>query len=112
MSGGADALVRDSCGQDLTLTSGRPAAEMWPVSFAGCFGWLHTGAASGGSDTAAVLCQGIGRDASTAHRSFRKLADHLAASGVPTLRFDYRGTGDSCDAATDILNLRSRARVM
>ena len=68
------------------------------MSFAGCFGWLHTAAASGGSDTAAVLCQGIGRDASMAHRSFRKLADQLAAAGVPALRFDYRSAGDSCDA--------------
>ena len=68
---------------------------MQPVSFAGCFGWLHE--ASFGSDTAVVLCPGLGRDAATAHRSLRILADHLAANGYPALRFDYRGCGDSCD---------------
>jgi alpha-beta hydrolase superfamily lysophospholipase len=98
VSGDVEAQAWDSDGQSLASTLGQPSARMRPVTFAGCFGWLHVGAAPGGSDTAAVLCRGIGRDGGTAHRSFRKLADHLAASGVPALRFDYRGTGDSRDA--------------
>ena len=68
---------------------------MQPVSFAGCFGWLHE--ADHAHDTAAVLCAGLGRDAATAHRSWRLLADALAAAGYATLRFDHPGTGDSCD---------------
>ncbi len=36
-----------------------------------------------------------------AHRAFRHLADRLAAQGLDTLRFDYRGTGDSYGAAAE-----------
>jgi pimeloyl-ACP methyl ester carboxylesterase len=44
-----------------------------------------------------LLCSGIKNDAMTGHRSFRQLANALAACGYPTLRFDYPGTGDSAD---------------
>lgn len=73
---------------------------MTPVSFNDCFGWLHApapGAASG--DVGVVVCQGLMRDGLLAHCSFRLLGDELAASGMPMLRFDYPGTGDSLDAA-------------
>jgi pimeloyl-ACP methyl ester carboxylesterase len=76
------------------------ASNMQAVTFDGCFGWLHDGPASSGSDTGVLICTGLGRDASTAHRSFRLLADRLSAEGYPTLRFDYPGTGDSCEIAT------------
>lgn len=33
------------------------------------------------------------------HRQFVQLARHLAAAGFPTMRFDYRGMGDSTGAA-------------
>jgi pimeloyl-ACP methyl ester carboxylesterase len=71
---------------------------MQPVTFDGCFGWLHTPSGSVVTDIAIVLCSGLRRDASNAYRPFRILADQLAADGYPTLRFDYTGTGDSCDA--------------
>jgi pimeloyl-ACP methyl ester carboxylesterase len=70
---------------------------MQAVTFEGCFGWLHQANESIGSDTVVLLCSGLGRDASTAHRSFRLMADRLAGAGYPTLRFDYPGTGDSCE---------------
>ncbi len=35
------------------------------------------------------------------HRQFVVLSRHLAASGVPVMRFDYRGMGDSTGAARD-----------
>jgi pimeloyl-ACP methyl ester carboxylesterase len=76
------------------------ASNMQAVTFDGCFGWLHNGPASSGSDTGVVLCTGLGRDSSTAHRSFRLLADRLCAEGYPTVRFDYPGTGDSREIAT------------
>jgi alpha-beta hydrolase superfamily lysophospholipase len=75
---------------------------MVPVTFAGCFGWFHPPAAPG-RDVAALLCPGLGQDGSTGYRSFRLLADRLAAAGYPALRFDYPGTGDSCD--TDAADL-------
>jgi pimeloyl-ACP methyl ester carboxylesterase len=70
---------------------------MRPVGFDGCFGWLHLPAGNAVAGTAVVLCPGLTTDRLTAHRSFRLLADAFAASGYPTLRFDYPGTGDSCD---------------
>ncbi len=82
---------------DTSHTDGGTAALMRPVCFAGCFGWLHTSQDRAASGTAVVLCSGIKNDAMTAHRSFRLLADALAAAGYPTLRFDYPGTGDSSD---------------
>jgi alpha-beta hydrolase superfamily lysophospholipase len=58
------------------------------------FGWLSRpvgGVARGG----AVLCPPMGEEGRAAHRTFRRLADELAAAGIVALRFDYDGTGDS-----------------
>jgi uncharacterized protein len=43
----------------------------------------------------AVLCAPWGQEYLRAHRSIRKLAVMLSASGWDALRFDYYGTGDS-----------------
>jgi alpha-beta hydrolase superfamily lysophospholipase len=45
--------------------------------------------------TAVVICNPLGYEAMSAHRSLRHLAEQLAAAGLPVLRFDYRATGDS-----------------
>ncbi len=73
---------------------------MAPVTFDGCFGWLHTNAMVAGGDIAVLLCPGVARDALNAHHALRLLADDLGAAGYPALRFDYPGTGDSCDVGT------------
>jgi pimeloyl-ACP methyl ester carboxylesterase len=69
-----------------------------PVTFDGCFGWLHMPGDGQSSDTAVVLCAGLTGDKLSAHRSFRQMAEALAADGYPALRFDYPGAGDSRDA--------------
>ncbi|MDR3534914.1 MAG: alpha/beta hydrolase, partial [Acetobacteraceae bacterium] len=84
---------------DNTVCDVARPARMSPVSFAGCFGWLHAPADGAAGDVAVVLCAGLKNDAITAYRSFRLLADAMAAAGYPTLRFDYPGTGNSRDSA-------------
>jgi predicted alpha/beta hydrolase len=58
------------------------------------FGWLHPAARAGGA-LGLVLCNPFGFEAICAHRTLRHLAAEAAAAGIPTLRFDYDGTGDS-----------------
>ncbi|MBN3758310.1 hypothetical protein G3N95_35735 [Paraburkholderia sp. Tr-20389] len=70
---------------------------MKPVVFDGCFGWLHE--AEGGSGV--VLCSPFGYDALCTHRGWRQLAERLAAAGMPVLRFDYPGAGDSLGVEED-----------
>jgi len=64
---------------------------MIPVVFDGAFGWLHPAAGRMG----VVLCNPFGYDALCTHRGWRKLAERVAAAGMPVLRFDYPGTGDA-----------------
>jgi pimeloyl-ACP methyl ester carboxylesterase len=75
---------------------------MTPVSFGGCFGWLHATPDRASAETAVLICMPFGYDALPAYCSLRLLADQLADVGYPTLRFDYPGTGDSCDEPVDV----------
>ncbi len=68
-----------------------------PVSIGQSFGWLH----HANGDRGVVMCAAMGYEALCAHQSWRVLADNLAAAGLPTLRFDYPGAGDSLDDADD-----------
>ncbi|HZZ90996.1 MAG TPA: alpha/beta hydrolase [Usitatibacter sp.] len=59
------------------------------------FGWYHSTPAALQSDCAAVICGPIGHEYTRSHRAIRHLADRLAERGIPALRFDYHGIGDS-----------------
>jgi alpha-beta hydrolase superfamily lysophospholipase len=61
------------------------------------FGWLHRPTGEQTSEMGLVICQPFGYEAVCAHRSIRAFAEMAAALGMPTLRFDYLGTGDSAD---------------
>jgi exosortase A-associated hydrolase 1 len=56
-------------------------------------GILHTGDA--GAKTAVVITVGGPQYRVGSHRQFVLMARHFAAAGIPVLRFDYRGMGDS-----------------
>lgn len=48
-----------------------------------------------GLRTAVLLCPPFGQEGLRTHRFFKVLAERLARSGNATLRFDFRGAGDS-----------------
>ena len=67
----------------------------WTSRGESLFGWLHTSRGIARSDHAVVIAAPIGYEQLHSHRSLRHLADELVRRGIPTLRFDWHGTGDS-----------------
>jgi dienelactone hydrolase len=65
------------------------------------FGWLHRRSNVAQKDVGVVLCQPFGYEAVCAHRGVRAFAEAIAAAGMPALRFDYLGCGDSPDIEPD-----------
>jgi alpha-beta hydrolase superfamily lysophospholipase len=88
---------------------------MTPIHFGDSFGWLHlpppieiasSGKAAGKPRSrAVVLCASVGREATALHRPWLLLAEQIAAAGMPVLRFDYPGTGDSARDEGDPVSL-------
>jgi alpha-beta hydrolase superfamily lysophospholipase len=70
-------------------------------------GFYHAPNGASTHTVAVVLCNPIGYEAMSAHRAYRHLAERLAAQGVPALRFDYDGTGDSSGRSDDPGRLRA-----
>ncbi|WP_342358906.1 alpha/beta fold hydrolase [Terrarubrum flagellatum] len=73
----------------------KPAATAEPVIFDGQFGWLHCPAREGAHAEVIVMCSALGVEMMCAHAGWRRLAEMFAEAGIPALRFDYPGTGDS-----------------
>jgi dienelactone hydrolase len=59
------------------------------------FGWFQGPPAHAMADVGLVICKPFGYEAICAHRSLRAFADAAVALGLPTLRVDYLGSGDS-----------------
>lgn len=59
------------------------------------FGWLHIVESKPIYDTGVVICPSLGVEYMNAHRPLRYTADYFALAGIPAIRFDYHGTGDS-----------------
>lgn len=66
---------------------------MIPFALRDWLGWLHPAASGRG----VVLCPPWGFEALCTRRSLLELAERLAAAGLPCLRLDLPGTGDSLD---------------
>lgn len=99
MLGGVD---RDAV--SFAIGNRRETPRVTPIFFDGRFGWLHDvapGVAPGnpahGARMGVILCAAFAQEEICTHYGLMLLADRLAAAGMPTLRFDYGGTGDSVD---------------
>ncbi len=57
------------------------------------------------TDVGVIVIVGGPQYRAGSHRQFTLLARHLAACGFPSLRFDYRGMGDSTGNARDFLGV-------
>jgi alpha-beta hydrolase superfamily lysophospholipase len=72
-----------------------------PVYFSsgtrGLFGWLHAVSDDAAQSLGIVICKPFGFEAMSAHLSVSAFADAAADLGIPALRFDYGGAGDSQD---------------
>ena len=69
-----------------------------PCAFKGCAGFFH----QAGGSTGVVLCSPWGFEDLVMRKSWRLLAEAIAAAGYPCLRFDFPGTGDSLGHATSV----------
>jgi alpha-beta hydrolase superfamily lysophospholipase len=66
------------------------------------FGWLHGASRDANSGVGLVICPPFGYEAISSHRAVRVVAELAATLGVPALRFDYSGTGDSLDIESHV----------
>ncbi len=65
------------------------------------FGIYHAAARTAGK--AVLLCAPLGQDQIRCHRLYRQLAHALASAGIPALRFDCYGCGDSLGESAEVL---------
>jgi alpha-beta hydrolase superfamily lysophospholipase len=92
-------MLNSAAPADSALASQNGLAE--PVYFesgnSSLFAWLHRPSTPRESKLGVVICSPFGYESICAHRSVREFAEAIAAAGIPALRFDYLGTGDSAE---------------
>ena len=72
----------------------RPACLTFDTAAGWCFGWYHAPTVPW-HDLAVVLCAPVGYEAISSYPTQVQMATALADAGLPVLRFDYQGMGDS-----------------
>ena len=70
------------------------------------FGCYHASAAAAPATVGALLCQPTGHEYMACYRTVRQTAVRLAQAGLPALRFDFYGSGDSAGDSSDGLPSR------
>jgi alpha-beta hydrolase superfamily lysophospholipase len=65
------------------------------------FGWLHRPDGAIAASVGLVICKPFGYEAICSHRTVRAVVEEATGLGMPCLRFDYLGTGDSEDIDPD-----------
>jgi pimeloyl-ACP methyl ester carboxylesterase len=88
-------------------SGGLPQAVLFGPSDRRLAGFYHPAAGGKTRSPAIVLCNALGYELMSAHRTYRHLAMRLALAGFPTLRFDYRGTGNSTGTPRDPRRVRA-----
>lgn len=71
------------------------------------FGWLHGPVAGPAKRVGLLICSPLGYEYLCAHRTIKHFAKVAASQGLPALRFDYDGTGDSAGSDLDAGRLKA-----
>jgi alpha-beta hydrolase superfamily lysophospholipase len=89
----------------MPLELGGADPQMVPIVFGPprrrLVGFYHPPGIAPSRGLGVVLCNPIGHEAMSGQRTYRHLAERLAARGFAALRFDYDGTGDSTGQSDD-----------
>ncbi len=91
-------MASEALSEPVTMVAPEDLRTGMPCAFRGCAGFFHP---AGGS-TGVVLCSPWGFEDLVMRKSWRLLAEAIAAAGYPCLRFDYPGTGNSLGQSTAI----------
>ncbi len=77
------------------MTAGRETTFTFQVDDTECIGIVHMPAQINKSGVGVIILVGGPQYRVGPHRQYVHLARHLARNGIPAMRFDFRGVGDS-----------------